>query len=98
MGKLLKEPDQTFVGTKFHGDGRKRVDPDFYVPHTKATSLTRSRARAIINMFLDRKSSAHSAAGSTMWVIFSYCKDKQLTVKHHPESYYFLMLMEEEKL
>ncbi|CAN7754392.1 MULTISPECIES: hypothetical protein [unclassified Variovorax] len=58
----------------FDGRSRRLLDPIDPPPDTHPVAVTPAVARQIIDSFVKRGGSAHSAAGATVWVVLAWCK------------------------
>ena len=62
----------------FCGDGRYRVKPTVEVLGCRGISMTRSAARMLIDHFVARGRSQHSAMGGTVWVVLTFCEHNHI--------------------
>jgi len=62
----------------FDGDGRVKVEPVNAPEHTRPMSVTRGQARRILQGVKRGVETSHSSAGSTAWVIVTYCIEQGL--------------------
>jgi hypothetical protein len=65
----------------FEGDGRKRIScQSIHLQHMFPSPISYSQARMLIDRFLQRGESNHSALGETLWVLIEWCQ-------YHKEPY-----------
>lgn len=60
----------------FDGDGRAVLQPQNYPTGTAPIAVKRSTAKHMIKQFLMKGESFHSRAGSTVWVLVTYCLER----------------------
>jgi hypothetical protein len=79
--------DQRFLGTRFYGDGRLKVDPPTKLTKhhgKKPMRVRRSTARQMINKLIEKGVSYHSEAGATLWVLAEFCEARKAAYRIEP--------------
>lgn len=73
----------TLLFGRFEGDGRRMLHalPPFIHPGTQPMRVTRSAARRLISMFMERGESFHSGMGGMLWVVLEFASVNNIPVE-----------------